>query len=240
MSTETSAPMDRVYDPNGHRPSWPTVRVMDIGGQPHIIESPSDCWYCGRHLRLKIEDDGIRATNPCEWPDGVTMSIRLAVPSGKLVVDDDLRPIYDGFSDDFLTYNSLAGQAQVVHAMAALGCAYGPVGNTCPSLYRTGDGTYVIATLAWNDDEDSDEEEIIPEGWTELAGICTDLWAYSIADHDDFLSRGGSLESPGDTRSVVEVPAGTYRFTHHTGERSFKENETEPTIYAHIERETNQ
>lgn len=60
--------------------------------------------------------------------------------------------------------------------MAAVGCAYGPVGNSCPGLYRTGPDSYTIASPRYDDDDNPS----LPE-CARLTGICTDLWAYSIA-----------------------------------------------------------
>lgn len=164
--------------------------------------------------------------------ESITTRIMLAVPSGKIVVRDSLRPLYDWREAEVADYNSLAGQAQAVEAMAARGCAYGPVGNSCPGLYRTGEGTYVIANLPYSEDTD---DEVVPAGWTLLAGIITDLWAYSIADLGDFEAKGGDVESLGWGATVVDVGPGTYEFTHHTGEASF-DRDADTVIFADIRR----
>ena len=122
------------------------------------------------------------------------------------------------------------GQAQVVEAYAEIGCAYGPVGNSCPSIFKNPDGEgYVIAAV------DSDEH---PEFGKSLAGIITDLWAYSIVDYDNFLAHGGSDEQIDQWHlDVVTVEPGTYKFVHHTGEDGFDGEDWEsPTIYAHFEK----
>ena len=109
-------------------------------------------------------------------------------------------------------------------------CAYGPVGNSCPSLYQTGENTYAIVSPAW--DEDTDEP--VFDG-THRAGITTDLWAYSIADHDDYLAKGGVLGQYGP--EVVEVPNGIYTFSHHTHEKAFNGGDWQATqVYATIAR----
>jgi hypothetical protein len=143
------------------------------------------------------------------------------------------------------SYNSALGQAQAVEAMAAVGCAYGPVGNSCPGFYKTGEGTYVIANSGysytgpedgWGDDEDYTD---IPVPGELLASVCTDLWAYSVADYDDYVSLGGipqTVANPNTYRTFVNVPAGVYKFTHHTGERGFDRDSSAVTYYAHIER----
>lgn len=157
------------------------------------------CSYCGHQPKDMYFDavtNRIKMTVPCSTPQGITTTITLNVPSGKIVIDDDLRDWYDITEEQdrsFASYNTARGQAQVVEAMAELGCAYGPVGNSCPGLYKTGEGTYVIANPGY--DENYDEVDPDKLG-THLAGVVTDLWAYSIADYDDWVSKGG-----GDTSS---------------------------------------
>jgi hypothetical protein len=200
-----------------------------------IIDKPycpvlevSRCWLCGRYTDPVITDNAVTAT-PCPYPDGITVVTRLEVPSGSVIVSDDLRPVYDWDESEVGDYNAVAGQAQAIRAMAARGCAYGPVGNTSPTLYKTGEGTYVIATPAYDEDSDT---EVRPKGWTERAWVCTDLWAYSIADYDDWKSRGGHARKV--TETVVHTGPGTYEFTWHAGERGFNRDTEGPVIYADI------
>lgn len=182
------------------------------------------CAYCDEYPQLRVSEEAVEVMNPCLYPDGITTEITLRVPSGKIIVTDDLRPFYNGFDHDhFASYNSALGQAQVVESMAKLGCAFGPVGNSCPGLYK----------------ERRRDHYIIASGMSsrrkELAGIITDLWAYSIADFEDWKSKGGDPDKMGWTESVVEIRPGTYRFTHHTGERGFN-HDASKVIFAHIER----
>jgi hypothetical protein len=165
---------------------------------------------------------------------GITTVVTLRVPSGQVIVTDDLRPVYDWDGDSVADYNTALGQHQAIEAMAAQGCAYGPVGNSCPGLYRTGPDRYVIASPGWDGDGD---EEIIPEGWERLASVITDLWAYSVADYGDWVARGGDPAGLDWADTVVDVTPGTYRFTHHTGEASFDRDAPGTVIFADIERE---
>jgi hypothetical protein len=198
---------------------------------------------------------GLRAQSDCLLPSGITTSISLDVPSGRIIVTDDLRPIYDvpdEYSDDTPGYNSAAGQALHVEKMAAIGCAYGPVQNTSPSLVRTIEDHYVIVSF------DSESEADAFSG-DPIARICTGLWAYSIADFDDFLRRAKALlelgsddDRGGDlfawvadgadlTRtpfgvSVVDIPAGSYLFTHHTMRADFDFDGEWPLVYADVKK----
>lgn len=89
---------------------------------------------------------------------------------------------------------------------------------------------YVIANLGC----DEDETEVLPEGWVHLAGIITDLWAYSIADFEGWKSNGGDPASLGWSGNVIDLPAGVYEFTHHTGERAFDRDSPGTVIFAHV------
>jgi hypothetical protein len=195
------------------------------------------CWTCDQWLDLVITDDAVTVATPCPCPDGITTVITLAVPSGRIIVTDDLRPVYDWRDarrkdpPGMAGYNSALGQAQATWAMAAQGCAYGPVGNTSPGLYRTGDGTYAIASLDYHPDTD---QEVLPAGWQPLASVCTDLWAYSVADYEDWLSRGGNPAEMGWSDTVVDVLPGYYELTHHTGERSFRRDRRGMVTFADI------
>lgn len=193
------------------------------------------CAWCDARRDFQIVGDVVRQPEPCPCPEGLTTTVYLTVPSGKIVVYDDLRHVYDGFDEGFASYNSALGQHQVIENMAKLGCAFGPVGNSCPGLYFTGElGKYVIASPEYDDDKG---DNILPKGWVYAAGVITDRWAYSIADHDDYLAKGGSLDTGrGTGPDVVEVRPGTYRFTHHTNEKGFDYYADGTVIFAHIER----
>jgi hypothetical protein len=228
---------------NGHQ--WVrdghAVDVIKDNGVQHVMGHHHGCVTCGEGLKLEITETAAVPKEPCLFPDGITTKIVLKVPSGKIVVEDDLRPLYDGFNDHFASYNTDLGQAQVVKAYEKQGCAYGPVGNSCPGLYRTGEDTYVIASQVYVYDDEDDEEDKghLPDGWECLASICTDLWAYSIADYDDWVSKGGTEDDGSGTAcwsgaDIVEIPAGEYEFTHHTGERGFDSWADGPVIFAHI------
>ena len=227
---------------NGHRCSLADGAVATVFDDLALPRSLSPfipqlgsarCWTCGDALELAVSDDSVSVREPCAYPDGITTVITLAVPSGRLIVSDSLRPAYDWREEDLTAgYNCSLGQAQAIRVMAAQGCAFGYVGNSCPGLYRTGDGTYAVASPAYDEEAD---KELPPDGWEELAGIITDLWAYSIADYADWENRDAGRSAARWGRTAVDVTPGTYEFTHHTGERSFRgQYDSDGTvIYAH-------
>jgi hypothetical protein len=230
-------------DPNGHMLGDTEADVFYYGvgksAHPQVMGLYYGCRMCDKGRDHRVEGDTIRIQTPCPLPEGITTVITLKVPSGKIVVADDLRPVYDGFDHDGLaSYNSALGQHQVIEAMAAEGCAYGPVGNSCPGLWRTGEDTYEIVSGVW-DEEWADEDDEPPASprkpEDKLASICTDLWAYSIADYDDWVAKGGDLkEVERGHVNVADIEPGVYEFTHHTGEKDFDHWVAGELVFAHI------
>lgn len=205
----------------------PLSHPVRLGGLIDLTE----CYYCG--VRPECETDGvsIRVVMPCEKPEGLRLEFELAIPSGAMVVSDDLRPIYDA---GCLKANTALAQVELSLASAALGCAYGGVGNTSPGVYRVDEDHYLIASPGWSDvDSDLIDGEIPPPG-EYLAQVITDLWAYSIADEADYLTKGGA-DNPHWTHRIPVKP-GVYRFRHHMFERDFDPDDTSlPAIYAEFE-----
>lgn len=225
MSTSVrSIPIERI-DMDGHQ--W-GVTQLHLGTEAFLMISifgketwvspvvMNECDACGERLRFTVSggpDFDVSVTLPCQFGASVDTVSTVTFPSGRVIVDDDLRPVFDGSElPGQRSYNSLAGQRDVIVAYAAQGCAYGPVGNTDPRVYRQPSGSLVISDMGYDGD--------VPDGWTELAQVCTDLWAYSMADYDLWLARGGEPvegENQYGTRSVIEVEPGAYRFTHYSG-----------------------
>jgi hypothetical protein len=176
----------------------------------------------------------------CPYHPEMETVVRVAFPSGKAIADDSLREVYNPNFDDG-DYNTAMGQALAVERNAEVGCAYFPCGNSCPSIYRLEDGTYMVGSFRY--DEETDEEKI-PKGAKEMASICTDLWATSIADYDDWVAKGGQTieqtkdEPGGWTRTVFDIEPGIYEFTYLRGRADWQEwpEDGSPTIYATFKR----
>lgn len=226
---------------NGHRyhvddGTLVDVRIDTIGGESFASAPALDhshCGSCDAWPRLQLDGDSVTAASPCPHPDGITSVTTLDVPSGKVIVSDDLRPVYDWDDGGLASLNSALGQAQASQAMAEAGCAYGAASNVALGLYDTGGDTYVIATVYEDDDE-----PLVPQDRLR-ARICTDLWAYSLADYEDWKSRGGDPAQLDWTSTVVDVTPGTYEFTHHAGERGFDAHDGAGNkVFAHVKRIT--
>lgn len=234
-------------DENGHwlvRKGTETVTVINYPPlPPYVLETYSSCASCDTWPRYEVAGDAVRVIDPCPYPDGITSVVEVAFPSGRIIVTDDLRPVFnwrdEHGNDSFASYNTALGQHQAILEMAKQGCAYGPVGNTCPSLYRLpAPGKFVIASPAYSESEDDygdDEFDLSLPGAEKLASICTDLWAYSIADYELWRARGGDPSTLDWSRRVLDIAPGTYRFTHHTNERAF-DHDADELIFANIEK----
>jgi hypothetical protein len=180
------------------------------------------CSCCGEtDFGLETNGEVIRiAGQPCRYPEGLPPTEwELNVPSGELVVANDLRTLFPLLEEDF-DINTTWGCRQTTLAYAATGMAHAMVGNTCPSVYLCKDGSYKIANPPPGEQWDG-------KAWVKIkpkpkfdgkavAEICTDLWWYSICDHEEFLRRCQRFgQKPADfSIKVVKIPAGVYRFRH--------------------------
>ncbi|MFI7641894.1 hypothetical protein [Nonomuraea sp. NPDC049400] len=220
--------------PNGH--VFPRTNEVDVfrlldNVEPLVTGVEYACAICDRRPRFRVAADAVHVQDPCPYPDGITATITLQVPSGKLLVSDDLRPVYNLDRTGMASLNTALGRAQAAEAMGKIGCAFGSTLNCGLGLYPTGDGTYVIATPSYTEDE----HPRFPDS-ASLADICTDLWAFSLADYSDWQTRGGDRSALDWSDTVVDVTPGIYQITYHGAERGFDADSVEDVIWAHIER----
>jgi len=178
------------------------------------------CHVCDDKVIFSFDGINLVADSDCAFPNGMPeYSIDLSVPSGKLVIANDLRDLFENeYEEEDLrpcsrgfgfNLNSDMGCRQVFEAYGKLGMAHGFVGNTCPGVYRINEDALTISRIKYDEDL-NDEDDPLPG--ERVAGICTDLWWYSIVDYDDYVRRTG--EKPNEWCSIVEVKPGTYRVTH--------------------------
>lgn len=229
--------------PNGHRVTGRTgTDIVDVLWREEVGNTDNatmithlfECRTCGDRPWPRLTADGAYLDTPCPLPDGVTTTITLAVPSGKIIVSDDLRPTYRLDEDARPDINSSLGMQLKGLAMAGIGCAWGFVGNSSPGLYRTDWDTFVIASPEYC--EETDEVTGRLAGIEPLTGVCTDTWAYCVADFADFLAKGGDNHVSYHAWDVVEIPAGTYEFTTYSGKADFECDGDGTVIFADIRR----
>jgi len=144
----------------------------------------------------------------------------LNVPSGQIVIANDLRDLFNGKGGDKFYINNHDELIQYMLWWAEQGMAHGFTGNTCPGVHALKGDTYSICNYEPEDYDGWREEEIQgpycnpyiprPKEAKEVASICTDLWWFSIMDKAEYDKRGGK-ENDGVT--IVDVKPGQYLFT---------------------------
>lgn len=193
--------------------------------------SSTACTFCGLSS-YDLETDGIHLRvrgESCPLPNGFEPNVwELNVPSGKLVVENSLGnwfPLPEGDHD--CDINTTKGCRIYTQLHADIGLSFGFVGNTCPGVYKLKDGSYKIANEPWDSvwDEkakkyvDRAEGEMPDFEGEEVAGICTDLWWYSICDYEELERRYQHFGDYGrksmDDFTVIDVEPGVYRFRHY-------------------------
>ena len=188
------------------------------------------CGVCGEEFVLETDGHTLRTVSQCPYPDGPIFDFELNVPSGRMVVANDLRPLFD-FVGDY-DINTCVGCMKHPLAMAENGCAQGFVGNSCPGVFRLDKNRLTIAVTGSGEEDDDgnideDDPRLTPPG-EHVAGICTDLWWYSIVDHDEFVRRAGEETLDDHNAETVDVKPGVYRFRHlfHSIERDSPHQQT--------------
>ena len=180
------------------------------------------CPVCGESLRLGFNGVGLVVlSDPCAYPEGLVTEWELNVPSGKLVVANDLREWFP--SDEDYDVNLAVNRHLTTLGYAKVGMSHGFVSNTCPGVYRSG-GRFIIGNYhdeLWDDEKNKFYPNPEPCPWgEEVAGVCTDLWWYSIVDFDEFMRRvshytpNANVEELLKNVTVVEVTPGVYKFRH--------------------------
>ncbi len=183
------------------------------------------CPYCG-------DDDFATETNgrvmrlagePCKFPNGLPMTEwELNVPSGKLVVANDLLSLFPLPEDEDFDINTTIGCRQTALAYAANGMSHAFVGNSCPGVFKCVDGAFKIANPPNEEEWDDKKEKWVKvkpapkfEG-ERVAGICTDLWWFSLCDQAEFQRRCKRFKKKAADFSieVVSIKPGVYRFHH--------------------------
>lgn len=219
-------------------------RWFDLG--PSITLPSEGCSYCGeRRFRLETNGKKLRLSGEdCPLPKGFEFNEwELNVPSGKIVVANDLRrwfPIPEG-EDDIDSINGVLGCRQTSLAYAAIGMAHASVGNTCPNVFKVVDGKFKIANAPpdqyWNGKEYVAYKKPPKFEGTKVASICTDLWWYSLCDAEEFERRTkkfkGSLKEARAT--VIDVKPGVYRFRHDDEARADDQSSGKETLFSTFE-----
>lgn len=216
-------------------------RDLDGFGREHPdLTRMERCPYCDARLKVQVRGDEAFLNPRCTNPSGLsTATFELNVPSGKLVIANDLRPLFPVLKDHDV--NGVQGSLLTTLEYASQSMAHGFVGNSCPGVYQMGDGkanTFKVASLALPEHWDSARQRYVhmkrKSRWRgkRVASICTDLWWYSIADVCECARRAERLgRKLSDFQvEIVDVKPGVYKFVHDC--RADKDKPGVDTIYA--------
>lgn len=241
LGRDTMSEADAVAIVRAREVGKPMDRWVPVG---IYLSGLNRCSYCGED-DFGTETNGLvvrLAGEPCKFPNGLPLTEwELNVPSGKLVVANDLRELFPLPEEEDFDINTTMGCRQTALAYAANGMAHAFVGNSCPGVYQCGDGLFKIVNPPQDEKWDEKKKEFVPvkpapkfEG-KEVAGICTDLWWYSICDHAEFKRRCKRFEQKVSDFSVktVSVKPGVYRFRH--DEEARRHEGPEECVYTRIE-----
>ena len=140
------------------------------------------------------------------------IEIEICIPSGKIAFGNDFREQYQEPEERF-NYNQTSGIKAAIEHYGDQGLLHGFVGNSCPNIYQTGN-KLTIGHL-------SGKRKKVGE-------IVTDLWWYSLADYDDYVSRGGDPKV-----EFINVDPGRYVLTHRLNSSGWDKT---PCVYATLDR----
>lgn len=196
------------------------------GGWISICSTNNDygCPHCEHGQDLTLETNGlvVRARERCPTPDGLVSTVTLNIPSGKLIVADDIRMLCPIPQEHDV--NRQWGQHEMFLDYGNNGQIHGQCGNTSPDVFKCPDGTFVIGCER-TDYEDAEENELAFKGKVKaeplgvvVASVSTDLWAYSLMDFDEAERRakafGLNFKTILKDCDTFELEPGTYEFKH--------------------------
>jgi hypothetical protein len=164
--------------------------------------------------------------------------VEISVPSGKLIVSDELRgPERFRIEAKFNPNYGLGMNALAQEFAEKANMAYGFVGNSCPSVTRQADGTLLVVQGEYDEEED---ESVFNDDETVVAKICTDHWAAMMTDYQNWLDNGGNaVEKEGlhhdGGMTVFDVTPGKYRWTAYTHNDHFDLQAYGRVVYAKLQ-----
>ncbi|MFJ2662624.1 hypothetical protein [Arthrobacter koreensis] len=162
-------------------------------------------------------------------------SVEINVPSGRLIVADDLRsvPLFD-IDTPYDRRGHMDLDALAEMQARDTNAAYVFVSNSCPSVVRKERGVLEVVTPDWG----NEDEPALALGETVVAEICTDLWATMMTDYQHWLDNGGpqiDISSDDGRFTLIDVPPGRYRWTMFAHVPGFEFHGEGRSTYARLE-----
>lgn len=164
--------------------------VFGYGRNTLEFQSGQRCHACNEYLTMVINYDQMAVVPLVKKPDcplanaPTNIVIDLKSPSGKLVFLNDPRQFLKIERDNryAVSINSTLGCIQETEFYASHNVGFFFVGNSSPHIFQK-DNELVLCSY-YDDDED---ENLVSDEHVELGYVCTDLWWYTVMDHQLFL-----------------------------------------------------
>lgn len=199
------------FDFRGHFHNLNEYLEEDIKRDAEMFERIKDpiflpkkiCYVCGCSVKFTLNNRTLTADSDCKYPNGYPdIEFTINVPSGKIVYGNDFRNQFQLIGNWYVNY--ISDVARCIQDYAKINFAHCDVGNTCPGIYKVNgrNDKFWVGTK-----EESGRNPIANS--KRIGGICTDLWWTSMADYNDFVARGGSINE-----ETFECKPGVYKFTH--------------------------
>lgn len=233
----------------------------------------SGCDMCGGQMGyeiwanaikiMTIDEGGMWSHDKCDPVNCVQFTI--PVPSGRIVFGDFLGSFKgeDGFETGDADINRHLGRVSAIMHNARRDMAAFCVGNSCPGVYRTSSGKFMVSSGMYLTEEDLGEEYYLTpeqaeedggeyntevdkhrekikqlnETFGEITredGICTDLWWASFMDES--LAKENLEETSGRWDGVLEVEPGLFQFNVYTMMSPWCQDDDYSRVYATFER----
>lgn len=189
------------------------------------------CVNCGMRLDITLTSPTTYAVSSgsAEYPVcralNLSWDFELAVPSGKIILANDLRHAFSKKTrevTDTLSISNKLGMWQHTKAFADLQMIYAFSGNSSPSIFQQGNNitvTNVDEDECYNEETDLVEYSSLNIG--EYKGyICTDLWAVTAMDYSTLIEVATNNLRIGDAVDYInqcdtvtlDVEPGIYQF----------------------------
>lgn len=164
------------------------------------------CFMCNGKLNIIPTDDPNVYTfdSQCTKPEPLGLQkVRLNIPSGRMVIGDDLRYIYDHL-DPCLEMGNFPAHIDRVNywaerCMLVLSC-----GNSCPCMYRKTTDPNHITIVGYGKKPKTKY----------IGSVCTDSWDFCAMDYERFHGFITANKMPDHSQNVIAVKAGWWEITY--------------------------
>lgn len=226
------------------------VQWSDFKGRRSWIVGPAfPCTVCDRYASVKDFDFNKqntlkyfdRSTNnfvtglECDLPHSKIVEVDIPIPSGKMIVTDDLVHSFEQVTDPYAaSINSQRGRIEETYRWSEYGVLYVST-IFAASLFQKNDGSLCFTSIdpydthEWND---YGLEKV-------LSTPVHDLWAYCVTDYDNFATNAKEsfnelVKRKNGCVDVVDVEPGVYRFRNYV--ETVRQHDFPPVVLSDIQK----